>query len=296
MTESFYPPDPPPPPPPSWPPRYTGRVAVVTGAARGMGRAFALALAREGCDLVLGDALESVPDGTPYPKATQSEFDETIRGVEAQGRRCVARKADMRDPAQAAGLIDAAVTELGRLDFLVSNHAITIERPIVEMSPEIFSTVVDNNLDASFNVLSPALKVLTGQKRGRVVIIASGSGRHAEMNSAAYVASKWGLIGLGKTAALEAAKSGVTVNVVLPGPTDTAMMDNPIRWKEAAPDKLNPTRDDYLEAKKGATPMGVALVKPEDVAAAVVFLLSDEARFISGDTLSIDAADCANWT
>jgi len=294
MTQAVYPPDPP--PPPSSPPRFQGRVAVVTGAARGMGRAFALSLAREGCDLVLGDALEDVPDGTPYPKATKADFDETVRGVEAQGRRCVARKADMRDPSQAASLIDAATSELGRLDFVISNHAITIERPIVEMSPQVFSAVVRNNLDGAFNVLSPGLKVLTGQKRGRVVIIGSGSGRHAEMNSAAYVASKWGLIGLGKTAALEAAKSGVTVNVMLPGPTDTAMMDDPIRWKEAAPDKPEPTRDDYLEAKKDATPMGVALVKPEDVAAAVVFLLTDEARFISGDTLSVDAADCAKWT
>jgi NAD(P)-dependent dehydrogenase (short-subunit alcohol dehydrogenase family) len=289
-------PDPAPAPAPSSPPRFQRRVAVITGAARGIGRAHALGLAREGCDLVLCDVLEDLPDGTPYPKATRADLDETVRRVESEGRRCIAVKADVRDPAQAAGLIDRALNELGRLDFLVANAAMTVEQPITEMVPETFDTVIRTNLHGVFHVLAPALKVMVAQKRGRVVVIGSGSGRHAERNAAPYVASKWGLIGLAKTAALEAAPSGVTVNVILPGPTDTLMMDNPVRYKQSVPDKPEPTRDDYLQAKKSATPMGYAWVTPEDVTAAVLFLLSDEARFISGDTLSIDAADCANWT
>src|SRR4051794_23341806 len=100
----------------------------------------------------------------------------------------------------------------------------------------------------------------------------------------------------GKSGRFGSGPTGVTVNVILPGPTDTPMMDNPTRWKQAVPDKSDPSRDDYLQAKKDATPMGYAWVKPEDVSAAVLFLLTDEARFISGDTLSIDAADCAHWT
>lgn len=288
--------DPPAAPAPSAPPRFKGRVAVITGAARGIGRAHAVYLAREGCDLVLADILEDLPDGTPYPKATQADLDETVQAVEAAGVRCVAVKADVRDPAAAAGLIDRATGELGRLDFLIANAGLTIEAPIVEMGPETFDTVVRNNLHGVFHVVAPALKVMTRQKRGRVIIIASGSGRKGEKEAAPYVASKWGLIGLAKTAALEVAQSGVTVNAILPGPTDTPMMDSPQRWKEAVPDKENPTREDYLEAKKDATPAGYALVPPEDVAAATMFLLTDEARFISGDTLSIDAADVANWT
>jgi NAD(P)-dependent dehydrogenase (short-subunit alcohol dehydrogenase family) len=129
-----------------------------------------------------------------------------------------------------------------------------------------------------------------------VVLIGSGAGRHAEAKAGAYVSSKWGLIGLAKTAALESAKAGVTVNVILPGPVETPMMDNPIRYKQVVPDKPNPSREDYLQARKDATPMGHAWVKPEDVTAAVLFLLTDEARFVSGTTLSIDAADSANWT
>jgi len=289
-------PDPSPAPPISGPPRFTGRVGVITGAARAMGRAHAVGLAREGCDLVICDVLDGLPDGTPYPKATQADLNETVQAVEAEGRRCIAEQADMRDPRQAQRLIERAVNELGRLDFLVTNAAVTIEGSIVKTPPEVFDTVVRNNLHGVFHVLAPALRVMTGQQRGRVVIIGSGSGRHAEKNAAPYVASKWALIGLAKTAALEAAESGVTVNVILPGPTDTPMMDNPIRWKQAVPDKPDPTRDDYLEAKKQATPMGYAWVKPEDVTAAVLFLLSDEARFISGDTLSIDAGDCAHWS
>jgi NAD(P)-dependent dehydrogenase (short-subunit alcohol dehydrogenase family) len=287
--------DPAAPPAISTPPRVTGRVCVITGAARAMGRAHAVALAREGCDLVLGDILEDLPDGTPYPKATTADLDKTAALVEAEGRRCHASKIDVRDPDQAAALVDVAVRKFGRLDFLIANAALTIEAPIIELSHEAFDTVIRTNLHGVFHVLAPALRVMVGQKRGRVLIIGSGAGRHAEKNASPYVASKWALIGLAKTAALEAAQSEVTVNVILPGPVDTPMMDNPIRYKQAVPDKANPTREDYLEAKKDATPMGYAWVKSEDVTAAVLFLLSDEARFISGDTLSIDAADSAHW-
>lgn len=289
-------PDPSPPPPPQSPPRFKGRVAVVTGAARGIGRAHAVYLAREGCDLVLGDVLDGLPDGAPYGKATQEDLRETVRLVEAEGVRCLATKMDVRDPAEAKSLIDRAVGDLGRLDFLISNAAVTIEGRLWETSPETFDAVVRTNLHGCFHVMAPALAVMTAQGRGRIVVVSSGAGRHAEENAGPYVASKWGLIGLAKTAALEAAKSGVTVNVVLPGPTDTAMMNGPIRYRQAAPHAPNPTRDDYLQAKKDATPMGYAWVKPEDIAAATLFLLSDEARFVSGDTLSIDAADCAKWT
>jgi NAD(P)-dependent dehydrogenase (short-subunit alcohol dehydrogenase family) len=292
----MHPADPAPAPPISVPPRFEGRVAVVTGGARGMGRAHAVGLAREGCDVVIGDILEGLPDGTPYPKASRSDLAETMRQVEALGRRCIGATMDVGDPVQAQALIDQAVREYGRLDFLVSNAALTLEGPIVDTPPERFATVIRANLTGTFNILAPALQVMTKAGRGRVVIVGSGASRHAEPNAAPYVASKFGLLGLMKTAALEAAPHGVTVNAVLPGPTDTAMMDNPIRYRQAAPDRSEPTRDDYLEAKKSATPMGLAWVTPEDVTAAVLFLLSDEARFVSGDSLSIDAADCAHWT
>jgi len=242
------------------------------------------------------DVLDGLPDGTPYAKATQADLDETVRLAEAEGVRCIAIKADVADPCAARSLIDRTTRDLGRLDFLVANAAVTLEGKLTEMPPETFAEVMRINVNGVFHVLSPALQVMTAQRRGRVVVISSGAGRKGEPEAGPYVASKWALIGLAKTAALEAAESGVTVNVVLPGPTDTPMMDSPERWKEARPDKENPTREDYLEAKKDATPMGYAWVKPEDVAAATVFLLSDEARFISGDTLSVDAADVASWT
>jgi NAD(P)-dependent dehydrogenase (short-subunit alcohol dehydrogenase family) len=289
-------PDPSPAPSISSSPRFENRVAVITGGARAMGRAHAVGLAREGCDVVIGDICEGLPDGTPYPKATRADLEETVRLVEAEGRRCVATVMDVGEPAEAAALIDQAARTFGRLDFLVSNAAFTLEAPIIETAPERFAAVIRANLEGAFNVLAPALRVMTEARRGRVVIIGSGASRHAEVNAAPYVASKFGLVGLMKTAALEAAPYGVTVNAILPGPTDTPMMDNPIRYRQAVPDKPDPTREDYLAAKKDATPMGLAWVTPQDITAAVLFLLSDEARFISGDTLSVDAADCANWT
>lgn len=289
-------PDPAPAPAPSTPPRFRGRVAVVTGAARGIGRAIAIGLAREGCDLVLADILEDLPDGAPYPKATEEDLEYTVGAARAEGVRCDGLKLDVGRAADGARLIEHARETFGRLDFLVANAGVTIEARIVDMPAETFATVLNNNLTGVFHVMAPALKIMTAAGRGRIVCIGSGASKHAEEEAAPYVASKFGLVGLAKTAALEAAKSGVTVNVVLPGPTDTLMMSSETRLREAVPGKPDPTRDDYLEAKKNATPMGHAWVKPEDIANAVLFLLSDEARFISGDTLSVDAADCANWS
>jgi len=289
-------PDPLPAPLPVPPPRFKGQAAVITGGARGIGKAHAIALAREGCDIVIGDILEDLPDGTPYEKATQAELDETASQVEALGVRCVAVRSDVRRPEDGERLIDLAVSKFGRLDILVSNAALTIENELVDTPAEDFDTVIRTNLLGAFHVIRPALKIMTRAGRGRVIIIGSGAGRHAEEKAGPYVASKWALIGLAKTAALEVAKSGVTVNVVLPGPTDTAMMNGPTRYRQAAPDKPNPTREDYLKAKAEATPMGLAWIKPEDVATTSLFLASDEARFISGVALSVDAADCAKWT
>lgn len=288
--------DPMPAPPPGAPPRFGGQAAVITGAARGIGRAIALALAREGCDLVIGDVLEGLPDGTPYPKATQADLDQTIAAAVASGVRCIGLRMDVREANEGEALIEKARASFGRLDFLIADAAVTLEGRMTDLSPAQFDAVVRTNLHGVFHVVAPALRLMTEAGRGRIVAIGSGAGKHAEAGAGPYVASKFGLIGLCKTAALEVAKQGVTVNVVLPGPTDTPMMSSPQRFRQAAPDKPEPTRDDYLEARKDATPMGLAWIKPEDVAAVVLFLLSEEARFISGETISIDAADCANWT
>lgn len=288
--------DPTPAPPPSSPPRFRGRAAVVTGGARGIGRAITLALAREGCDLVVGDILQDLPAGTPYPHATHEELDQTVKAAVACGVRCVGRKMDVRSPSDGAALIETAQTNFGRLDFLIANAGVTLEGRLADLSPEDFDAVVRTNLHGAFHVMAPALRLMTQAGRGRVVAIGSGASKHAEVEAGPYVASKFGLVGLCKTAALEMAKNGVTVNLVLPGPTDTPMMASHERFRQAVPDKDHPTREDYLEARKNATPMGLAWVKPEDVAATVLFLLSEEARFLSGETISVDAADCANWT
>lgn len=288
--------DPPPTPEPSWVPDFRDRVGLITGAGRGIGRSFAVALARAGCNLVLCDICEGLPDGTPYPKTTRGEFLETQRLAEGHGVKVLGETADAADPKVAQRLVALAQDSFGRLDFLIANAALTIEGAIADLSAETFETVIRNNLLGVFNILSPAVRVMQRAGRGRVLIIASGDARHAEADASPYVSSKWGLVGLAKTAALEVAKAGITVNLILPGPVDTPMMSSQERFRQVVPDKDQPTRDDYLEKRKDATPMGYAWVKPEDIAAAALFLLSDEARFVSGGTLSIDAADSANWT
>ncbi|GAY20766.1 MULTISPECIES: SDR family oxidoreductase [Sphingobium] len=291
-----HPADPPAAPPVTSTPRFTGRSALITGAGRGIGRAFAVALAREGCRLVICDICEGLPEGTPYPRTSRADLTETQRICETLGAEVVWKVGDAGDPALARELVALAERHFGGLDFLIANAALTIEGEIVDLTPEIFETVVRNNLLGVFNILSPALRSMRQAGRGRVIVVASGDARHAEPNAAPYVASKWGLIGLAKVAALEVAKAGITVNAILPGPVDTPMMSSEQRFRQVVPDKENPTRDDYLEARRDATPMGYAWVKPEDIAAGALFLLSDEARFVSGGTLSIDAADSANWT
>lgn len=286
--------DPAPAPPSLEGPRFAGRVGLVTGGARGIGRAICEALAREGCAIAIGDIVEGLPEGAPYAKATGADLQAAAAAVESLGAACLAQVMDVRDPAACARLVEDAVETFGRLDFVIANAAVTIEGKLTDLTPEAFDAVIRTNLHGVFNIMAPALRQM--RAGGRVVVIGSGDSRHAQAEAGPYVASKWGIVGLVKTAALEVAKAGVTVNAVLPGPVDTAMMNSPERYRAAVPDKPDPTREDYIEARKDATPMGVAWVKPGDVAAAVSFLLTEEARFISGVALSVDAADCANWT
>lgn len=275
--------------------RFQGRVAVITGGARGQGRSHAVALAREGANIVACDILEQIPT-VAYPLATQADMDETARLVTAAGGKFVGLKADVRDAAAANTVIERATSEFGKVDFLLANAGIYTTGPMATMSDAMFDDVIRTNLYGVFNIMRAALPSMTGNGFGRIIATSSMAGRMGYANTGHYCASKWGVIGLAKAVALEVAKQGITVNSVCPSGVNTPLMNNAVNWREALADDPAPTREKY-EAKMRAnaySPMGVPWVEPEEVTALMLFLLSDDARHITGTAIDVAAGGSAS--
>jgi NAD(P)-dependent dehydrogenase (short-subunit alcohol dehydrogenase family) len=194
-----------------------GKSALVTGAARGIGRAICIALARAGADVMGFDICAAVAPNLVYPPSTPEELDETGKMVEGEKRHWIGVKADIRDLPELRTAVDRAIKQFGKLDIAVANAAIQIYGPLAEMPDESWKNVVDTNLTGTANTLRAVLPHMLQRKFGRIIIIASGQGRHGFREGSAYSASKWGVIGLMKSAAWEVAKNGVTINCVEPG-------------------------------------------------------------------------------
>lgn len=274
--------------------RFAGKVALITGGARGQGRAHAELLAREGADIVLCDIL--APVGTlDYPLASQADMDRTVALVRALGRRCLAIKADMRDAAAATDVVRRATAELGKVDLLIANAGIYGTSPLAQMSDQAFDDVIQTNLYGVFHIVRAVLPGMQQRKYGRIVATASMAGRMGIANAAHYSASKWGVIGMVKAVALEVAKQGITVNAVCPTGVNTPLINNEAAWRRALPGDPAPTQAKF-EAKMRAnpySPQGVPWVESDDVARATAFLLSDDARHITGTAIDIAAGGSA---
>ena len=278
-----------------------GKSALVTGAARGIGRAICVALAAAGADVLGLDICAVAAPGLVYPPATQDDLDQTGKLVTDQKRKWIGVKGDIRDMAAMKGAVDRAIKDFGKLDIAIANAAIQIYGPLAEMADENWSNVIDVNLNGTANTLRAVIPHMISRKSGRIVIIASGQGRHGFKNGSAYSASKWGVIGLMKSAALELGKDGVTVNCVEPGLVDTALTRNPGRWKEALKEagkqpKENPTEEEVIAARLPSAVMGIPWMQPDEVAPAVVFLCTDAANRVTGATYDATAGDSAKYT
>ena len=277
--------------------KLDGRVALITGGGRGMGRAHAVAMAREGADIVICD-IDFQVEGIPYPMNSPNDLAETAALVRATGQQCLARVADVRKFDELEDVANAAVAELGQLDILVANAGTFAAGSIVELEVREWATVVDTVLTGVFNSIKAVAPYLMAQKSGRIIATASGMGRHGTAQMSAYTAAKWGVIGLAKSAAKELGPFGVTVNVLNPGMVDTPIIRNDHLRRLWNPELADPTDADVdrkvLELRLHHMP--IAVLPPEDVAAAAVFLASEDARYISGGTIEVGAGYAANYT
>jgi NAD(P)-dependent dehydrogenase (short-subunit alcohol dehydrogenase family) len=281
----------------------TGRVAVVTGAARGIGREAAVALAGRGASIAGIDIAGPVSPILDFAPATADDLARTGNAVREAGGQWLQAIADQRDIGavrSAAALIER---ELGGVDIVFANAGIQAFKPILEMDDRDWHDQIDVNLNGTANVLRVFAPLLVKRGGGRIIITSSTQGEHGTKFGAAYSASKWGLIGLMKSAALELGGHGITVNAVIPGLIDTALTRHEDRYAQAISSSgQEPTgeveRDEETARKLLATksPLGVPWIDPADVAPVVAFLASDEARMVSGASFAVTAGDSANIT
>ncbi|MEX5219057.1 MAG: 3-oxoacyl-[acyl-carrier-protein] reductase [Nitrospira sp.] len=240
--------------------RLQGRVAVVTGAAQGIGRAIAEALARNGADVAVADL-----------DAGRSQ--ETVAAVQELGRRALNVKVNVADWNDAKAMVDQVIKEWGKIDILVNNAGITRDGLLLRMKEEDWNLVLQVNLNGTFHCTKAVLQPMTKQRYGRIVNIASIVGVMGNVGQANYAASKAAVIGFTKTVAREYASRAVTVNAVAPGFIDTAMTQG--------------LSSDVKEVLQKQIPLG-RLGQPGDIAAAVLFLASDEASYITGQVLHVN--------
>ena len=266
--------------------RFHGKVAFVTGAARGQGRNHAVRLAREGADLVLVDACADVRS-IGYDLATEADLAETVRLVEQEDRRAVTGRVDVRDGDALRELVDRAVAELGRLDVVLANAGIAGSEPMIGMADQTWQDMIDINLTGVFKSIRAALPHLGSG--GSIVITSSIAGMKGLANNTHYTAAKHGVMGIMRALANEVAPQGIRVNCVNPTNVDTRMLFNDAIYKLFRPDLEAPGRDDVAEIMKGMHALDTGWVDPDDVSNAVLFLASDEARFITGVALPVDA-------
>jgi SDR family mycofactocin-dependent oxidoreductase len=266
-----------------------GKVALITGGARGQGRAHALTLARAGADVVICDIAQGI-GSVPYGLATQDDLEETAAAVRSEGRRCVAIQADVRDAAAIDAVVDRALRELGRVDIAVANAGIWAPGPVASMSAATWQDVIDVNLTGVFNTIRSVARPMCERGSGRIVATASTLGRQGMQTMSNYVATKWGVIGLVKSAAIELGPFGVSVNAVCPSTVNTPATANPVLYGMFRPDKDEPTYEDVDEMLKqfnSALPVG--WLSADDIADAVLFLVSDQARNVTGTALDVTA-------
>lgn len=265
--------------------RFDDQVVVITGGAKGQGRNHAVAFAREGARIVICDIARQIPVAAPM--GTREQLDETVEIVHQLGRPCVALEADTRSSIDMRKVIEAAEGEFGRVDVFVANAGVAAFGPFVEMSDDMWHEIVSINLGGVATSIRAVIPTMTAQGHGRIIATSSAVGREGGPNNANYAASKWGVIGFVKSVAIELAPIGITVNAVSPMSVSTDMCHNQKTYTLFRPDLAEPTEADVRDTFATLNPMRIPWLECDDVTNAVMWLASDEARYVTGTALDI---------
>ncbi|WP_099021955.1 mycofactocin-coupled SDR family oxidoreductase [Mycolicibacterium palauense] len=268
--------------------RLEGKVAFITGAARGQGRSHATLLAAEGADIVAIDACRDF--GTvPYPLATEDDLAQTAKEVESLGRRIIAEKVDVRDLPAMRDVAQKGLSELGSIDIVVANAGVGSTGSVLELGEQQWQELIDINLTGVWKTLVATVPaMLNGGRGGSVILVSSAAGLTGLPNMGHYSAAKHGVVGLMRTLSIELAPHAIRVNSINPTTVDTPMIGNQAIY-ELFTGVEGATREQAMPAFKSVNAMPIPFVDPVDVSNGVLYLASDEARYVTGTTLLVDA-------
>jgi SDR family mycofactocin-dependent oxidoreductase len=271
--------------------RMQGKVAFITGAARGQGRNHAVRMAEEGADIIAVDICENVSTVTPFFElATEEDLAETVRQVEDRGRRIIARKADVRDFDSLHAAFDEGVAELGRVDTVIANAGIASYGKAWEISAQMWKDVIDINLTGVYHTAKVAIPTMIEAGNGGSILFTSSIGGHKGIQHVGhYVAAKHGIVGLMRTLANELGPHKIRVNTIHPTNVDTTMIQNPGTYGMFVPGDPNPTKEKAMQGFMSLNTLPVPWVEVDDITNAVLYLASDEGRYVTGVTLPVDA-------
>jgi SDR family mycofactocin-dependent oxidoreductase len=271
--------------------RMQGKVAFITGAARGQGRNHAVRLAEEGADIIAVDICENVSTVTPFFElATEEDLAETARQVEARGRRIVARKADVRDVDALQAAFDEGVAELGQVDTVIANAGIASYGKAWEISAQTWKDVIDVNLTGVYHTAKVAIPTMIEAGNGGSILFTSSIGGHKGIQHVGhYVAAKHGIVGLMRTLANELGPHRIRVNTIHPTNVDTAMIQNPGTYGMFVPGDPHPTQEKAMPGFMSLNTLPVPWIEVDDITNAVLYLASEDGRYVTGVTLPVDA-------
>ena len=268
--------------------KLDGKVVLITGGARGQGRSHALTFAREGAEVVICDVASSLPT-VPYPLASAGELAETARMVEDLGRRCLALQADVRSSAGMRGVVERAVSQFGQVDILLANAGIESFGEAWELTDDQWDEMIAVNLTGVWKSCRAVIPRMIERRTGVILITSSIAGLKGLAHQAHYCAAKHGVVGLMRGLAIELAPHGIRVNTVHPSSVDTPIIKNQAMYTLFSGGKPDATLEEVTPAFRALNLMDTPWMEPQDISNAMLWLASDEARYVTGATLPVDA-------